>query len=168
MLDPPLLTGLTAFLFRFLKNTPIIDRLTPAGKSKVRNRRWLSSDPLVDYFEAKPLFKGITRSVIQDYVESGTFQKAGYQHLVFHPEVETALFRNIPHNLHQYKGKLACPALLLTAEHTHICKPYLINPFLKMNPHIEHETYQGVGHLFPFQQPEHTAIYIRNFIQKHN
>lgn len=166
MLDPPLLTGLTAKAFRFFKKTPIIDRLTPAGKSKIRNHRWLNSESLVDYFASKPLFKGITKSVIQDYVDAGTYEKAGYRQLVFNPQVETALFRNIPHNLSEYKGKLEVPALLITAEHTHICKPFLIDPFLKMNPHIEHQAYQGVGHLFPFQQPQHTATYITEFIKR--
>ena len=34
MLDPPLITGLTGWVFRFAKKSQLIDKITPAGKTK--------------------------------------------------------------------------------------------------------------------------------------
>jgi len=37
MLDPPLITGLARLVFKFVKKTKLVDKITPAGKTKIRN-----------------------------------------------------------------------------------------------------------------------------------
>lgn len=166
MLDPPLFTGAAEPLFRLLKKTKWIDRLTPAGITMGRKSRWRSEQNLVDYFASKGLFKDMDRRCIHDYVESATENTAEWRSLHFDVPTEAQVFRTIPTNLSNYTGQLTTPAVLLTGAHTKVCMPLMRRAFLRANPQIQYQTLDFGGHMFPLEQPERTAQVIDHWLRK--
>tara|TARA_R110000772_G_scaffold41665_10_gene96995 strand:+ start:2056 stop:2877 length:822 start_codon:yes stop_codon:yes gene_type:complete len=164
MLDPPMVTGLTRLFFGGAKGTSLIDKLTPAGKTVNRCRRWDKDQDLVAYFQARALFKTMDKECIADYVSSVTEIVDDKIHLNFKPEVEANIFRNVPHDIPRYYGKLTCPALLVTGEHTMVCTERRIRPFIRAN-RLEHKVFAGGGHMFPLESPIETAALINQTIE---
>ncbi|GLS28143.1 alpha/beta fold hydrolase [Marinibactrum halimedae] len=163
LLDPPLITGPTRWLLKLMP-TPVIDKITPAGKSKIRNTHWPLKTDLVKYFSQRALFNGMSHEVIADYVEASTDIVGEYRKLNFSKDVETAIFRNLPLNLPSFYGQLTVPGMLLAAEHSHACMPSMYRPFLKRNTTIKHRVVTGLEHMFPLQAPEFTAQFITDII----
>ena len=164
MLDPPLVSGFGRHLIALAKYTPFIDKLTPASLAKTRNRRWHHSVDLVDYFANKGLFKHMDRDCIADYVNAVIDESGPEKVLTFDPAIEAELFRTVPHNLHQYTGKLQCPATIVTGEQTNVCVPLLRNRFIQQNG-LNHLTFPG-GHMFPLEQPVKMARFLANTIEE--
>ena len=162
MLDPPLVVGPMSHIIRVAKKTPLIDKLTPAKLAETRNTQWPSHTDLVAYFHSKGLFRNMDKRCVQDYVRAVTHTKGENTSLTFKADVEAELFRNVPHNLGRYKGKLKCPALLVTGKNTNVCKPAMYNRLLKHNK-IEHQVMPG-GHMFPLEHPEAVAELISTTI----
>lgn len=157
MLDPPIMVGLMSQVFRILKKTPYIDKVTPSGKSKLRKTFWHDHNTVLDYFKPKALFKNFDPDCIQDYVNSAIKPEGKGARLSYRQEVETAIFRNIPHNLNLFRNKLTVPAKLFTAQYTNACFPPMVKRMLKQQPRLQHELLNGVGHMFPLEQPQLTA-----------
>lgn len=165
MLDPPVITGMTRFMFRMLKFTPLIDKVTPAGKTQRRCTRWTKNTDIVAYFKARALFKDIDTDCIQDYVNSVMKLQDGHYNLNFSADIEANIFRNVPSNINQYYNRVKCPALLVTGEHTTVCTARLIEPFIKGNK-IEHSVFKQGGHMFPLEKPVEVADLVAKTITK--
>ncbi|MCC2604299.1 alpha/beta fold hydrolase [Planctobacterium marinum] len=157
MLDPPIMVGMMSHVFRVLKKTPLIDKLTPSGKSKIRKVSWDDKEQVLEYFKPKALFRNFDPECVQDYVSSAIRAEGKGAKLAYHAEVETAIFRNIPHNLNLFSNKLSVPAKLFTAQHTNACFPPMVRRLLKQQPAMEHQLIKGVGHMFPLEKPQMTA-----------
>ncbi|MCC2615850.1 alpha/beta hydrolase [Aestuariibacter halophilus] len=165
MLDPPLVTGLTRHVFKLFQRTPLIDKVTPAGKASVRNTQWAPDTDLVEYFAGKGLFQGMEPACIADYVSSATTHLGDKQTLTFDHQVEAELFRTVPTNLPRHYGRYKGPGVVITGELTEVCKPALINPFIKGNG-FEHRVFAGGGHMFPLQQPDNVAELLQYYINR--
>jgi pimeloyl-ACP methyl ester carboxylesterase len=157
MLDPPLITGLARHVFRFAKKNALINKITPAKLTLRRKKQWHKDDDLVAYFSARALFKNMDKRCIQDYIDSVTMLKGDERKLIFDTDIESNIFRTIPHNLPDYYGKLQCPAALITARYTDVCVPRLRNPFLRANPSIQHIEFKQGAHMFPLEHPKQVA-----------
>lgn len=157
-IDPPLVTGPGSLLLRGAKYTPYINKITPAKLAQTRNTRWRQDTDLVAYFRNKALFKNMPDACIADYVDAATALRQDQRELTFKAAVEADIFRNIPHNLNQYKGRLQCPGLLITGEQTTVCRPQYWKRFLAMNP-MQHIRMAG-GHMLPLEYPDQMAAQI--------
>ena len=166
MLDPPLVVGPMSHFFRFAKKTPLINKLTPAKLAETRNTRWPANTDLDAYFHGKALFRNMDKRCVRDYVKSVIHHQGDEARLGFKAEVEAALFRNVPHNLGRYKGKLSCPALLITGKQSQVCKPTMYTRLMKQNA-ITHTSLEG-GHMFPLEHPENVANLISTTLSKWN
>ncbi|WP_418358847.1 alpha/beta fold hydrolase [Shewanella basaltis] len=164
MLDPPVVTGAFSHLLRFIKRTPFIDTLSPAGKAKTRQNQWPENTNLVEYFSQKSLFKNFDRRCLQDYVHSGAIRRNQRLELTFSPAVEADIFRHLPTNLNKYKNKLTVPAKLIYGENTTIFPIKHFNRFAKLN-NIELIALPKGGHMFPLEQPENTAAIVKEIIK---
>ncbi|MBF7072950.1 alpha/beta hydrolase [Glaciecola sp. MH2013] len=153
MLDPPLVTGAASWIFKFAKRNRLIDKITPAGKTNIRNKQWHHSDDLVEYFSQRALFRNMDPECIADYVDAVTSREGDHLHLTFSTDVEANIFRTLPDNLHQFSGQLQCPGFLVTGSETDVCIPSLRKRFLKANPTLEHEELTFGGHMFPLERP---------------
>jgi pimeloyl-ACP methyl ester carboxylesterase len=103
---------------------------------------------------------------VRDYVKSVTAQKGDAISLTFRADVEAELFRNVPHNLGKYKGKLQCPAVLVTGDKSNVCKPQMYARLMQHNE-IEHKVMRG-GHMFPLEHPEEVAAFVTATLNKWN
>ncbi len=167
LLDPPIITGIAARFFQLAKLTPLIDRLTPSGKSKLRTTSWPENADLVEYFSSRALFSDMSEESEQDYINAAIVRQEGTFQLSFKAEVETALFRNIPHDLSRYKGKLNIPSTLISAEHSNVYRRNLVSKFLRQND-VKHRIISNVGHLFPLDDPKKTAQLIKQEIHEND
>lgn len=164
MLDPPLVMGPMSHFFRLAKKTPLIDKLTPAKLAETRNTQWPAHTDMVAYFQGKGLFRNMDKRCVRDYVHAVTQTNGEYTSLTFKADIEAELFRTVPHNLNRYKGKLQCPALLVTGKDTTVCKPAMYNRLLKQNK-IDHKIMPG-GHMFPLEHPDAVAELISTTLLK--
>ena len=156
MLDPPIASGLARIVFKLLKYTPLIDKLSPAGKAKVRCQSWPLGTDLVAYFKEKSLFKNFNLACIQDYVSSAIDERDGKLQLNFDAQIEANIYRNVPHNINRYYQRLSVPSLLVTGSHSDVCIPSLLSTFVKKSK-IEHLIFEGAGHMFPLEKPQQVA-----------
>ncbi len=163
--DPPLLTGLGGRVFAKLKHTPLIDRITPAGRTRNRKQKWDIQDDVSAYFASKRLFKGFPAESIDDYVSSATQVIDSQRQLSYAVDVEVNIFKTIPTNLHDYYGQCTVPGLLITGAQTNVTLEMFVKPFLQGNPHFAREVIQGT-HMFVFEEPHKTAEKINTFIQQ--
>jgi pimeloyl-ACP methyl ester carboxylesterase len=166
MLDPPLITGFARYIFRFAKGNRLINRITPAGITLKRSRKWHIEQDLNTYFAKKHLFKDFDPQCIKDYIASVIELQSDQLQLSFDVETEANIFRTIPHNLPSYSGKLKLPGVLLTGKNTDVCVPVLRAPFLKANPSITHYEFDKGKHMFPLEYPVEVAALITRFLNE--
>jgi pimeloyl-ACP methyl ester carboxylesterase len=167
MLDPPVITGVESWAIHLLKKTPYIDKVTPARKSKYRRRFWPPETDLASKFSRSKLFKDFDPRCLQDYVNSATRLHNNQLELVFDPEIETEIFRNMPTNLAKFKQKLTIPAALITGDNSDVSPAYFFKRFAKLNSNIELHTFNG-GHMFPLEKPQETFALIDKIITDWN
>ncbi len=166
LFDPPLVVGPLSRFFQFAKHTPLINKLTPAKLAQTRNTNWPSHTDMVAYFQGKALFRNMDKRCVRDYVNSVTEKKGDRISLTFRADVEADLFRNVPHNLGKYKGKLKCPALLVTGAKSDVCKPEMYKRLMKHNA-ISHTVMEG-GHMFPMEYPNEVAAFVTTTLNNWN
>ncbi len=71
MLDSPLIGPLKSTMVRFAKALGIIDRITPAFRTKNRREHWQNKEELVAYLRTRDLFKTFTDQCLDDYIVYG-------------------------------------------------------------------------------------------------
>jgi len=163
MLDPPVITGSTALAMKFIKKTRLIDKLSPAGKAKVRRTHWPLGTDIAKLFSRRQLFKHFDSRCLEDYVSHGVVERNEQLELVFSAQVEADIFRNLAENLSSYKNQLKVPASLIYAEQTDVCPHSFFKKFVKLNKGIKLMTTPG-GHMFPLEQPQATAKLIADIL----
>jgi pimeloyl-ACP methyl ester carboxylesterase len=164
MLDPPIASGLSRIVFRLLKYSPLIDKFSPAGKAKVRCQYWPKNTDLVEYFQARELFKDFLPACVADYVAAAIVEKEDGFHLNFDAQIEANIYRNVPHNINKYYKRLQVPALLVTGGNSDVCVPALLSTFIKKTK-IEHMVLPDRGHMFPLEVPKQVAQVINERIR---
>ena len=165
MLDPPVITGGTALVMKFIKKTRFIDKFSPAGKAKTRRTHWPLGTDIGKLFSRRQLFKNFDSRCLADYINHGIIERNNQLELVFSSQVEADIFRNLTENLSSYKNQLKIPATLIYAEQTDVCPPSFFKRFAKLNKCIQLKTITG-GHMFPLEAPEKTAQLIANTIKQ--
>jgi pimeloyl-ACP methyl ester carboxylesterase len=164
MLDPPLVWGKLAWMFRLAKLTGQTDKITPAGKSKFRKQHWSNRQQAIEYFGSKRLFQfqedcftafcdAALKNSINESVE-----------LAFDVEVEVGIFRNTPHNLRRYRRPELLPMKVVYGLQSDASQAQSIEPFCKYFD-ITSQTITG-EHMYPLQQPDFTVDIIKQFIRE--
>ena len=164
MLDPPVVTGGTALAMKFIKKTRLIDKLSPAGKAKVRRTHWPLGTDIAKLFARRQLFKNFDRRCLDDYINHGIVERNEQLELVFSAQVEANIFRNLAENLSSYKNQLKIPATLIYGEKTDVCPHSFFKKFIKLNKNIILTTTSG-GHMFPLEHPEASAQLIAGIMK---
>jgi pimeloyl-ACP methyl ester carboxylesterase len=167
MLDPPVLTGITALVARLIKKTRWIDQFSPAGKSKVRRTHWPLGADVGQSFSKRKLFSNFDKRCLDDYIKHGIVENNERLELRFDARIETKVFRNMPSNLARYKNKLTVPAALVYGESTDVVPHHFFKDFSRLNKNIKLKTIAGT-HMFPLESPEKTAKLIIDLIESFN
>jgi len=161
LLDPPIFMPLKRLMINILRNFKMDDVFSPAGKSKKRRDHFDSIKQAFEYFQSKDLFKNFNQKVLQDYVKYGLVEVENGLILKIPVKSEVAIFRNFiikyPRSIFNVNGVLAYGvknSIYWKSDLRWINKKFRK---LKIIP------FPGT-HLFPFENPESTAMLIKRFL----
>lgn len=113
MLDSPIIGRFKSSMVRLAKALGIIDRVTPAFRSRGRRPYWQNHEVLVKYLRSRDLFKTFSEECLNDYISYGLDHRRDGYYLRFNKHVEYEIYRTIPHILPKYEGKLVTPTALI-------------------------------------------------------
>ena len=158
MIDAPLLGHWRSYAVRLAKWLGVIDRITPAHRTRGRRKHWQDKDELLHYLKTRPLFKSFTPACLEDYIEYGLKKDEEGYHLAFDPQIEYRIFRTIPHNLPQFAGQLTVPTTLIYADKSDVMGRYDVR-FMKLHYGIHCVKVKGT-HMLPMEDPQGLAEHI--------
>jgi len=153
LLDAPLFGGLASGALRLLKGTWLMDRITPAGRTRSRRRHFSSAAEARMYFRHKPLFRHFAAECLSDYVEHGMRTGSHGVSLRFDPEIEARIYRTIPHHFGPIARALQCPAALVAGRQSNVIRQAGLAESCRQLRVVRTEG----THLFPFEHPAMTA-----------
>jgi pimeloyl-ACP methyl ester carboxylesterase len=163
MLDSPVVAGWRALLWRMLKGRAWADRFTPAKASARRRELWPDADAAFAHFASKPMFAAWAPGVLADYMASGLKPHPEGRALKFTREVETAIYRALPHHLGSVlDGRFPVPIGFIGATDS----VELRQAGLAGTRALVGENFMSIpgGHLFPMESPELAAQLTRAMI----
>jgi pimeloyl-ACP methyl ester carboxylesterase len=161
LLDAPLASRLSGAGLRFAKRTRLIRKIPPFKIAVRRRREWDSKQASFEHFAGK--FRSFDPEMVRDYVQHGTIENEdGSVKLLFKPEIEAKIYRTIPHNFSQFRGKLTVPAAYIGGTDSREARLARLG-FMRRNFPFRFRFIKG-SHHFPFQKPEQTAEAIRRII----
>ena len=102
MLDSPVVAGWRAKVLRGAKLFGLENYFGPAKFSKKRRKSWPDPESAYQHFAVKDAFAIWPEQVLRDYIEYGTDPYPKGVTLHFKREIETAIYRTLPHNIDQY------------------------------------------------------------------
>ncbi|NEX61784.1 alpha/beta fold hydrolase [Noviherbaspirillum galbum] len=105
LVDSPVVAGWRALVLRAAKRTGLDIHVSPAKFSVKRRNLWPDAQAAHAHFTSKPMFAAWAPGVLQDYMEHGLVAREEGVRLRFRPEIETAVYRTLPHHV----GRLARP-----------------------------------------------------------
>jgi pimeloyl-ACP methyl ester carboxylesterase len=152
MLDSPLIGPFKSIMVRLAKALGVIDRITPAYKTKGRREHWLNHEQLVSYLKTRELFKTFTDECLNDYIQYGLeFKESGY-YLRFDRHIEYQIYKTIPHILPTFIGKLTIPTAFIYGDKSTVVDRMDVR-FMKSRFSIKCYKTKGT-HLFPMEHPK--------------
>lgn len=162
LLDSPMLGRLKSKMVRLVKGLGLMDRLSPAHRTRLRRQHWPTRELALEYFADKPFFKHFDPDCLQDYVKHGLLPSEHGFTLKFDRNIEYEIYRTLPHVLPRYRKRLHVACTLLYGKDSEIIT----------KSDIKHMHYQyGMrvvevegGHMFPFEHPVDTAQAIYNVL----
>ncbi|WP_028388804.1 alpha/beta fold hydrolase [Legionella fairfieldensis] len=155
MLDSPLPGRFKSNVVRLAKALGVIDRITPAYRTRGRKEHWQNKEQLISYLKSKELFKTFTDACLQDYIDYGLEKKEEGYVLRFDRHIEYLIYRTIPHSLSDYEKKLTVPAALIYGDESKVVDRF-DRRYMKKYYHISNYKIKGT-HMFPMEYPEKTA-----------
>lgn len=163
MLDAPVVAGWRALFWRLVKLTPLADKYSPAAFSAKRRMVWPDADAAYQHFAAKDIFAAWAPGVLRDYIVSGLTAHPDGVQLRFTREIETRVYRSLPHHLGRLmKDRYPVPIGFIggadsweTSQSGLGHTRRLVGRYFKIVPG---------GHLFPMESPALAAQEMRAMI----
>ncbi len=155
MLDSPLIGPFKSHMVRLAKALGVIDRITPAFRTKGRREYWQDRDQLIHYLKTRELFKTFTDECLNDYISYGLEHKDDGYYLRFDRHIEYQIYRTIPHTIPKLKGRLNTPTALIYGDQSTVVDKM---DRRYMRSHFGIKTFKIKGtHLFPMENPKGAA-----------
>jgi pimeloyl-ACP methyl ester carboxylesterase len=155
MIDSPLLSRFKSGVVRIAKALGVIDRITPAYRTKGRREYWQNRDQLLAYLKTRDLFKTFTAECLQDYIDYGLRKTGDGFQLCFDRHIEYMIYRTIPHGLHEYGDELRVPAALIYGDKSTVVDRLDVH-YMKKHYNISGYKIKG-SHMLPFEKPDELA-----------
>lgn len=165
MLDSPVVAGWRAVLLRFAKGKRWADRFSPAKSSQKRRHVWPDVQAAHAHFASKPMFAAWAPGVLADYLEHGLEPHPDGVQLRFRREVETDIYRALPHHLGSLMGSNFPVPIGFVAG---VESEELRQAGLGATRALVGENFSEIegGHLFPMESPEKAAHLTRQMIAR--
>lgn len=164
LLDSPLLGRMKSIFIRISKILGIIDKVTPAAKTRKRREHWTDRDQVVNYLRRRALFKSFSEACLNDYIEYGMNKNEKGYSLRFDRNIEYEIYRTIPHLSHQLEGKLKVPTALIYGDKSHLIRPVELKYMKKKYGISAIKTYGT--HMFPMEYPDEVAEIIIEVVKE--
>ncbi|MGO4377771.1 alpha/beta fold hydrolase [Pseudoduganella sp. RAF19] len=163
MLDSPVVAGWRAMAWRLFKNTPLADRYSPARFSAKRRNVWPSKEEAMRHFASKEVFAKWAPGVLMDYLDAGLKPHPEGFELRFTREIETAIYRSLPHHIgNLVAGKFPVPVGYIAGDRSEENRQAGLDATRALvGRHFR--TVFG-GHLYPMESPQLTANLTRDLI----
>lgn len=159
LLDSPILSGWRAASVGLLKAVGSIDRVMPSRVSAQRCNKWADLETVRQHFTSKPKFAAFSPSVLSDYVQQGTEPdtSAGVRRLSFDRDVETAIYRSMPHNLgpELRRHHVKCPVAFIGGTRSHEVRTVGMDATHRLVR--DRISWIEGSHLYPMEHPQETA-----------
>lgn len=164
MLDAPVFGFLKSMMIRLIKALNLIHLVTPSKQASRRKTRWESIEKAKQYFLEKPLYQSFEPECLEDYLQNALLiDENGQCRLKFSREIESHIFKTVPHFVYKHIKNLSVPVSLIYSDSSHIIAPYELRIMRKK---FNIQTYACLGsHLFPFEYPKQAANLIDKAIQ---
>jgi len=158
LLDPPIFSPIKNKVIEILRVFGIEDWLSPAGKSKNRRDKFASKSLAKSLFMSNKIFKNFHPETLNDYVTYGLKKNEKGFELTIPVAKEIAIFHNsltlYPKYLRTVKG------FLIYATKNPILWPSDLRWINRNFANLKLFPFPG-SHLFPFDNPESTALMIK-------
>ena len=166
MLDSPVVAGWRAMLWRVAKTRGWGDRFSPARLSHKRRNVWPDAAAARAHFSAKPMFAAWAPGVLDDYLEHGLAPHPDGVQLRFSRDVETAIYRALPHHLGSLMaGGFPVPiGFIGGTDSVELRQAGLEATRRLVGPNFAEIA--GGGHLFPMESPELAGRLTREMIAR--
>lgn len=164
MLDSPLIGPFKSSMVRFAKALDIIDRITPAFRTRGRRQYWKNHEQLITYLKTRDLFKTFTDESLNNYITYGLEHKEDGYYLRFDRHTEYQIYRTVPHIIPSYEGKLVTPAALIYGDKSTVVGKMDVR-YMKKNFNIKCFKTRGT-HLFPMEYPQNAAKQIIDVVSQ--
>lgn len=151
LLDSPLIGPFKSNVVKLAKAVGLIDRVTPAHKTRGRRQHWQTKEQLLDYLKSRELFNTFDEKCLEDYVNYGLELKEDGYHLRFNRVIEYQIYRTIPHIIPLYKNSLRIPTVLIYGDKSTVVGSMEIR-YMKKHFNIQCVKTKG-SHLFPMEDP---------------
>ncbi|PTT76753.1 alpha/beta hydrolase [Pelomonas sp. HMWF004] len=158
MLDSPVVAGIRAAGIAVAKTTGLIHRYPPSRIARERRHVWPDRGAVHAHFAAKKIFARWDPRALADYVEAGfEATEDGQVQLRFHREVESHIYRTLPHHLPQLLRLRPpqCPVAFVGGTHS----TELRQAGAAASKTLAGDRWRWMegSHLYPFEKPEQTA-----------
>ncbi len=157
-LDPVFL-GRAIVLFSRLFGNPL------SWKAIHRRKLFKSQKMLKSIFERHPFTKRWNTEIIKDYIDSCYKKVKEGMVLCCAPEIESKNFRTPSYNTIRQARSLTIPFHLILPQKSKVCSEGMAKKVTAKRANSEIILKSGLGHHFPFEEPEWTARSIRRFLK---
>ena len=164
MLDAPLVVGWRAAALWAGKRSGLVRRIAPVAPALRRRTQWPDLSAVTRHFEGKAPFAKWDPEMLADYARAGTRQEGGQRILAFDRDIEARIYATLPHGLGRVlRNPPQVPVGFIggtTSQELRMAgmaaTRRLVGPNLRW--------IEGGSHLFPFEQPEATAMAILDLV----
>ena len=163
LLDSPLIGPFKSNMVRLAKALGVIDRITPAFRTKGRRVFWQNKEQLLHYLRTRALFKTFTDQCLDDYISYGLELQADGYYLRFDRHIEYQIYRTIPHIIPKLQGKLFVPATLIYGDKSTVVGR-MDRRYMRTYFNIKSSKIKGT-HLFPMEYPQLAAEHVMRALE---
>ncbi|MGZ5199748.1 MAG: alpha/beta fold hydrolase [Telluria sp.] len=164
MLDSPVVAGWRALLWRMAKQAGWGDRFSPARLSWRRRTTWPDRAAAYEHFASKPIFAAWAPGVLADYLDSGLVPHPDGVQLRFSREIETAIYRTLPHDLGKVLDGYPVPVGFIGGTHSEELR--LAGQGATRKLAGDNFVMVEGGHLYPMEKPTLTAQLIEQMVDR--
>jgi pimeloyl-ACP methyl ester carboxylesterase len=165
MLDSPVVSGWRAKLLQFAKKTGLDKRFSPAQASEKRREYWPDAESAFQHFVSKAMFTIWPKQVLRDYIQYGTQAHPEGLTLRFKRQIETMIYRTLPHNMGQVvDSPYPVPVGFIAGLTSKECQQAGLGATKRLVG--ENFIYIPGGHLYPMESPQLAATSLHVMIRK--
>lgn len=163
LLDPVLFSARKRYLLKLIKKMGLMDKVSPAQRAAKRRAQFDSRDHAREYLAQKNLFKTFHPACFDDYINYGLIDTDSGVELSISPEIEADIFRNVL--LQAPKCLKRVPGTVIYGKKSDLFGRGEKKWWQRNFPNMQLIGFDG-GHLFPFEQPNKTALVLRPILNK--